>query len=86
MSVENEKRIAELREQIDRAKQAKYRYEARLEELQKQRERLLDELRQLNVRPEDLESEIQRLQTEVDGLLRGAAALLPADLPGRSLP
>lgn len=80
MAAENEQRIADLKEQIEKARQLKYRYEARLEELQKQRERLLDELRELQVRPEDLESEIGRLQTEVEALLREAAALLPADL------
>jgi chromosome segregation ATPase len=80
MAVENEKRIAELKEQIEKAKQLKYKYEARLDELQRQKERLLLELAELKVLPEDLESEIRRLQTDVDALLREAASLLPSDL------
>lgn len=80
MALENEKRIAELKEQIEKAKQLKYKYEARLDELQRQRERLLAELAELQVRPEDLEGEIRRLQSDVEALLREAAALLPADL------
>ncbi|HLN63584.1 MAG TPA: hypothetical protein VK464_18770 [Symbiobacteriaceae bacterium] len=80
MALENEKRIADLKEQIEKAKQLKYKYEARLDELTRQKERLLQELADLNVRPEDLDSEITRLRTEVESLLREAASLLPADL------
>lgn len=80
MALENDKRIAELKEQIEKAKQLKYKYEARLDELQRQKERLLQELQEMQVRPEDLESEIRRLQTDVEALLREAAGLLPADL------
>jgi len=80
MAVENEKRIADLKEQIEKAKQLKYRYEARLDELQRQKERLLQELADLQVRPEDLDSEIGRLRSEVETLLRDAASLLPSDL------
>ena len=80
MALENEKRIADLKEQIEKAKQLKYKYEARLDELTRQKERLLQELADLNVRPEDLDSEINRLRTEVESLLREAASLLPADL------
>lgn len=80
MAAENEKRIAELKEQIEKARQLKYRYEARLDELQRQRERLLAELAGLQVKPEDLDGEIQRLRTEVEALLQEAGSLLPADL------
>ncbi|HYG59978.1 MAG TPA: hypothetical protein VD902_18080 [Symbiobacteriaceae bacterium] len=80
MAVENEKRIADLKEQIEKAKQLKYKYEARLDELQRQKERLLAELSDLGVKPEDLDGEILRLRTEVESLLREAASLLPADL------
>ena len=80
MALEKEKRIAYQKEQIEKAKQLKYKYEARLDELTRQKERLLQELADLNVRPEDLDSEINRLRTEVESLLREAASLLPADL------
>jgi predicted nucleic acid-binding Zn-ribbon protein len=80
MAVENEKRIADLKEQIEKAKQLKYKYEARLDELQRQKERLLADLADLQVRPEDLDGEISRLRSEVESLLREAAALLPPDL------
>lgn len=83
MALENEKRIADLKDQIEKAKQLKYKYEARLDELHRQKERLLQELAELQVRPEDLEGEIRRLQTAVDALLCEAASLLPADLLGR---
>jgi chromosome segregation ATPase len=80
LALENEKRIADLKEQIEKAKQLKYKYEARLDELTRQKERLLQELADLNVRPEDLDGEISRLRSEVESLLREAASLLPADL------
>lgn len=80
VAAENEKRIAELKENIEKAKQLKYKYEARLDELQRQKERLLAELADLQVRPEDLEGEISRLKGEVESLLREAATLLPSDL------
>ncbi|HYF91192.1 MAG TPA: hypothetical protein VD969_02990 [Symbiobacteriaceae bacterium] len=80
VAAENEKRIAELKEQIEKAKQLKYKYEARLDELQRQKERLLQELADLKVHPEELDGEISRLRTEVESLLREAASLLPSDL------
>ena len=83
MAAENERRIAALKEQIERARQLKYRYEARLEELQKQRERLLTELKELNVGPAELPDEIRRLQAEVEALLQEAAALLPEEADQR---
>jgi len=42
--------------------------------------RLLQDLSDLQVRPEELDSEIGRLRSEVESLLREAAALLPSDL------
>lgn len=80
MALENEKRIADLKAQIEKAKQLKYKYEARLDELQRQRERLLEEMAELNVKPEELESQISQLRAEVDRLLKEAGELLPADL------
>lgn len=80
MAQENERRIADLKERIEAARQLKYKYQARLEELQNTRERLLKDLAELNVRPEELDAEIRRLQSEVDTLLQEAATLLPADL------
>lgn len=80
MAAESEKRIAELKEQIEKARQLKYKYEARLDELQRQRERLLQELADLQVRPEELDDEIRRLQSDVEALLREAADLIPSDL------
>lgn len=80
MAQENERRIADLKEQIEKARQLKYKYQARLEELEHTRKRLLQELAELDVRPEDLDAEIRRLQSEVEALLKEAADLLPSDL------
>lgn len=81
MAAIGEQQIATLKEQIEQARQLKYRYEARLEELQKQRERLLAELQELHVQPDEVATEIDRLRAEVQGLLEEAASLLPPDLP-----
>lgn len=77
---DNDKRIAELKDQIAKAQQMKYKIEARLDELKKAKEAQIAQLTQLNVAPENLEGEIARLTTEVDALLTEAAGFLPADL------
>ncbi len=83
MATETEKRMAELKEQIEQGRQLRYKYEARLEELKRQRERLLGELAELGVEPERLSEEIERLRAEVEALLSEAEALLPSELVRR---
>lgn len=80
MSAEHERAIAQIKEQIQKAQQIKYKAEARMEQLKQNRAELLGELEALGVTPEGLDAEIKRLQEEVTTLLREAAAMLPADL------
>jgi len=77
MATSDDKRLADLRAGIERAKQARYKHEARIEELERTQQRLLIQVREHGLDPADLDDEIARLQVEVEELLRQAAELLP---------
>lgn len=77
MAATDDKRLADLKTGIERAKQMRYKYEARLEELGRTQQRLLTQVREHGLEPADLDDEIARLQGEVEELLRQAAELLP---------
>lgn len=76
----HEKQLSQLKENLDRAKNLKYKAEARLEHLNKQQEELINELKELGVNPDELDSEINKLETEISDLFEKANELLPIDI------
>lgn len=80
MNQEYDKKLSEIKENLDKAKNLRIRAEARLEELNKQKADILKELDQLGVKPEELESEIERLKAEIDELIDRADKLIPLEL------
>jgi chromosome segregation ATPase len=75
-----EKELNTLRDNLDKAKNLKYKAEARLEQLNHQQQEIIKELEELGVNPEDLEEEIKNLKGEIDKLFYEANALLPKDI------
>lgn len=75
-----EKELNDLRDNLEKAKNLKYRAEARLEQLNNQQQEIIKELKELGVNPEDLEDEIKKLQSEIDRLFKEANTLLPKDI------
>ncbi|AEV68962.1 hypothetical protein [Acetivibrio clariflavus] len=80
MTGEYEKRINQIKESLDKAKNMRIRAEARLEELNKQKEEILRELKELNVSPDQLDDEISKLKSEIEELMERAQNLIPQDL------
>lgn len=78
MNYENE--LNSLKDNLEKAKNLKYRAEARLEQLTQQENEIIKELSDLGVEPNDLEAEIKRLTLDIDNLFKEANELLPKDL------
>lgn len=78
MNYENE--LKDLKDNLEKAKNLKYRAEARLEQLNKQEEEIILELKELGIKPENLESEINKLTADIQTLFKEANELLPKDL------
>lgn len=78
MNYENE--LNSLKENLEKAKNLKYRAEARLEQLTQQENEIIKELSDLGVEPKDLEGEIKKLTLDIDRLFKEANELLPKDL------
>ena len=75
-----EKELNNLKSNLEKAKDLKYKAEARLEQLNQQEEEIINELIELGVKPEDLDKEIDKLSLEIDNLFKEANNLLPKDL------
>ena len=75
-----EKELGELKENIDKAKNLKYKAEARLEQLINQQQEIIKELKELGVNPEDLEKEIDKLSKEIEQLFKKANNMMPKDI------
>ncbi|WP_313756508.1 hypothetical protein [Tissierella sp.] len=75
-----EKELNSLKENLEKAKNLKYKAEARLEQLTQQEEEIIKELKSLGVEPKELENEINKLTLEIDRLFKEANELLPKDL------
>ncbi|WP_422486782.1 hypothetical protein [Gudongella sp. DL1XJH-153] len=75
-----EKDLNDLKENLEKAKNLKYRAEARMEQLKKQEDEIISELNKLGVKPEMLDQEIIKLKNEIESLLKEANELLPKDL------
>lgn len=80
MQNDREAALNRLKEELDKAKNLRYRAEARLEQLEQQRAELLQEIRSFGVEPENLAQEIDTLNREIDQLLNEADELIPHDL------
>lgn len=78
MNYENELNI--LKENLDKAKNLKYRAEARLEQLAQQEEEIIKDLEELGVRPEELKDEIVKLSNVIESLFKEANELLPTHI------
>lgn len=72
-----EENLKNLKEELDRLKNMKYKSEARLEQLNSQRKDILLEIEKLGIKPEDLEKEISNLKNEIDKLFNEANDLMP---------
>ncbi|MBS4535986.1 hypothetical protein GOQ29_10215 [Clostridium sp. D2Q-14] len=76
----HEKELTKLKDNLDRAKNLKYKSEARLEQLNKQQEELISELKEYGIDPDELENEINKLENEISNLFNKAKELLPMDI------
>ncbi|SJZ31207.1 hypothetical protein [Selenihalanaerobacter shriftii] len=72
--------IKQLKDDLDKAKSKRYRYEARMEELKKQRKKILNKLEENGVKPEELDDEINSLESKLQKAISQAKELLPQDI------
>lgn len=75
-----EKELNSLKENLEKAKNLKYKAEARLEQLNQQEEEIIKELKGMGIEPDELETEISRLTQDINRLFEEANELLPKDL------
>ncbi len=75
-----EKELNKLKDNLEKAKNLKYKAEARLEQLNNQQAEIIKELNSLGVDPENLDKEIEKLTSEINELFQKANALLPKDI------
>ena len=75
-----EKDLSKLKEDLDKAKNLKYKAEARLEQLLQQEEEITKEIISMGIQPDQLESEIKRLSSEIEKQFQEAKSLLPTDI------
>ncbi|MCX7711055.1 MAG: hypothetical protein N2484_14555 [Clostridia bacterium] len=80
MTAEYDKKVSQLKENLDKAKSLRIRAEARLEQLNKQKQELLREIETMGIQPEELDKEIDKLKNEIEALIQKADELLPADI------
>lgn len=83
-TINYEKEINDLKNNLEKAKNLKYRAEARLEQLNKQEEGIISELNELGIKPENLEDELNKLSSEIKTLFKEANELLPKNLLGEN--
>lgn len=75
-----EKELNKLKDNLEKAKNLKYKAEARLEQLNNQQAEIIKELNSLGVDPENLDKEIEKLTSEINELFQKANTLLPKDI------
>lgn len=75
-----EKELNSLKDNLEKAKNLKYKAEARLEQLNQQEEEIIKELKGMGIEPHELESEISKLTQDINKLFEEANELLPKDL------
>lgn len=72
-----EKAIAQMKDNLEKAKGMRIKAEARLEQLIRQKEEIEVEIRKLNLEPENLEKEISKLENEIKNLINESKNFLP---------
>ena len=72
-----EDQLNNLKKQLDRAKDLKYKADARLESLKSQRAELLKEIEKEGIKPEDLSMEIEKLEKEIVDVFQKADSMMP---------
>ncbi len=75
-----EKDLNKLKEDLDQARNLKYKAEARLEQLQKQENEIIEEIKSMGIDAKDLDGEIAKLTKEINELFNEANALIPRDI------
>lgn len=75
-----EKELTNLKENLDKAKNLRYKAEVRLEHLKQQEDEIIKELNELGIEPEELEDEIMKLTKIIESLFKEAKDMLPMDL------
>lgn len=78
MSVE--KRINELKDALNKAKDLRYKAEAKKETLLKQKEELMEAIRKEGVEPENLEAEIKTLEETIARMTKEVEGMIPWDI------
>lgn len=77
MSTEYEKVITNLKDNLEKAKNMKFKAEARLEQLNKQKDEIIAEIRAMKLEPENLDKEIESIRTQIDSIIIETNKLLP---------
>ena len=77
MAVDYEKTIAQLKDNLEKAKSMRFRAEAKLEQLNKQKEEIVKEINSMGLEPENIDKEIEKLKNEIDVLIDQSRELLP---------
>lgn len=74
-----EEQLNELKNDLEKYKNLKYKAEARLETLNIQRDNLISEIERENINPNNLGTEIDKLESDIQELFKKAQELLPRD-------
>jgi len=77
MAADYEKTIAQLKDNLEKAKSMRFRAEAKLEQLNKQKEEIVNEIISMGLEPENIDKEIEKLKKEIDVLISESRELLP---------
>ncbi|HEX9059593.1 MAG TPA: hypothetical protein VF941_05400 [Clostridia bacterium] len=80
MTKDYDKRISQLKEDLDKAKDQRIRAEAKLEQYNKQKQEIIDEIKSMGIEPDEIENEIQKIDTEIEELIKKVEEAMPRDL------
>lgn len=80
MTKDYDKRISQLKEDLDKAKDQRIRAEAKLEQYNKQKQEIIDEIKSMGIEPDEIENEIQKIETEIEELIKKVEEAMPRDL------
>ena len=82
MTKDYDKRISQLKEDLDKAKDQRIRAEAKLEQYNKQKQEIIDEIKSMGIEPDEIENEIQKIETEIEELIKKVEEAMPRNLSG----
>lgn len=80
MKNEYTERLAEIKANLDKAKNQRIKAEAKLEALTKQKQEIITELKKMNVDYETLDETIEKLKNEIEDMLDKIDKMIPYDL------